>query len=96
MANAAEAREIAELAATSDRVVMEGFQYRYHPLTLRVEQIIASGELGNLQRVDVSVCVLLPKSSNSNVYDYSLAGGALMDAGSYVVHICLLYTSRCV
>ncbi len=84
-ANAAEASEIAELATTSDRVVMEGFQYRHHPLTLRVEQIIASGELGNLQRVDVNVCVLLPKGSNTNVYDYSLAGGATMDAGSYAV-----------
>jgi predicted dehydrogenase len=85
MANAAEAREIAELAATSDRVVMEAIQYRYHPLTLRVEQILASGELGNLQRVDVALCVLLPKRSNTNVYDYSLAGGALMDAGVYAV-----------
>ncbi|MFZ1179625.1 MAG: Gfo/Idh/MocA family oxidoreductase, partial [Mycobacterium sp.] len=45
-ANASEAREIAELAANSDRVVMEAFHYRYHPLTLRVEEIIASGELG--------------------------------------------------
>jgi predicted dehydrogenase len=84
-ANAAEAREITELAAASDRVVMEAIQYRYHPLTLRVEQIIASGELGNLQRVDVALCVLLPKRSNANVYDYSLAGGALMDAGIYAV-----------
>ena len=48
-ANAAEAREIAELAAKSDRVVMEAFHYRYHPLALRVEQIIASGELGKLR-----------------------------------------------
>jgi len=85
MANAAEAREIAELAATSDRVVMEAIQYRYHPLTLRVEQIIASGELGKLERVEVNLCVLLPKRSNANVYDYSLAGGALMDAGVYAV-----------
>ncbi len=85
MANAAEAREIADLAATSDRVVMEAIQYRYHPLTLRVEQIIASGELGKLERVDVALCVLLPKRSNANVYDYSLAGGALMDAGVYAV-----------
>ncbi|MCV7348970.1 Gfo/Idh/MocA family oxidoreductase [Mycobacterium parmense] len=84
-ANAAEAREIAEVAATSDRVVMEALQYRYHPLTLRVEQIIASGELGKLERVEVSVCVLLPKRSNANVYDFSLAGGALMDAGVYTV-----------
>ncbi len=85
MANAAEAREIAELAAASDRVVMEAIQYRYHPLTLRVEQIIASGELGKLERVDVALCVLLPKRSNANVYDYSLGGGALMDAGVYAV-----------
>ena len=84
-ANAAEAREIEELAAKSDRVVMEAIQYRYHPLTLRVQQIIASGELGKLEWVDVALCVLLPKRSNANVYDYSLAGGALMDAGSYAV-----------
>ena len=83
-ANAAEAREIAELAAKSDRVVMEAIQYRYHPLTLRVEEIIASGELGKLERVDVALCVLLPKFSG-NCYNYSLAGGAMMDAGSYVV-----------
>ncbi|MGV7875674.1 Gfo/Idh/MocA family protein, partial [Mycobacterium kansasii] len=30
-ANAAEAREIAELAAKSDRAVMEAFHYPYHP-----------------------------------------------------------------
>jgi predicted dehydrogenase len=85
-ANAAEAREIAELAAKSDRVVMEAIQFRYHPLTLRVEQIIASGELGKLERVDVVLCVLLPKFSG-NCYKYSFAGGATMDAGSYVVNM---------
>jgi predicted dehydrogenase len=55
-ANAAEAREIAELAAKSGRVVMEAFHYRYHPLALRVEQIIASGELGTLERVEAALC----------------------------------------
>jgi predicted dehydrogenase len=86
MANAAEAREIAELAATSDRVVMEAIQFRYHPLTSRVEQVIASGELGKLELVDVTLCVLLPKRSG-NCYKYSFAGGAAMDAGSYVVNM---------
>ncbi len=84
-ANAVEAREVADLAAKSDRVVMEALQYRYHPLTARVEQIIDSGELGNLQRVEIAICVLLPKRSNANAYDYSLAGGALMNTGVYVV-----------
>ena len=85
-ANAAEAREIAELAAGSDRVVMEAFHYRYHPFALRAEEIIASGELGVLQRVDVTFCFPLPKFSDIR-YDYSLAGGATMDAGCYAVHM---------
>ncbi|WP_163804374.1 Gfo/Idh/MocA family protein [Mycolicibacterium anyangense] len=85
-ANSAEAREIAELAAASDRVVMEAVQGRYHPLTLRVEEIIDSGELGKLEFVDVALCVMLPKFSG-NCYNYDLAGGAMMDAGSYVVNM---------
>ncbi|MGA8125320.1 MAG: Gfo/Idh/MocA family oxidoreductase [Mycobacterium sp.] len=83
-ANAAEAREIADLAAKSDRVVMEAFHYRYHPFALRVEEIIASGELGKLERVEAAVCFPLPKFSD-NRYNYSLAGGATMDVGCYAV-----------
>ena len=85
-ANAAEAREIADLAAQSDRVVMEAFHYRYHPLALRVEEIIASGELGKLERVEAALCFPLPKFSDIR-YNYSLAGGATMDAGCYAVHM---------
>jgi predicted dehydrogenase len=85
-ANAAEAREIAELAANSDRVVMEAFHYRYHPLTLRVEEIIASGELGTLKRVEAALCFPLPKFSDIR-YNYSLAGGATIDAECYAVHM---------
>jgi predicted dehydrogenase len=85
-ANAAEAREIAELAANSGRVVMEAFHYRYHPLSLRVEEIITSGELGKLNRVEAALCFPLPKFSDIR-YNYSLAGGATMDAGCYAVHM---------
>jgi predicted dehydrogenase len=85
-ANAAEAREIAEIAAKSGRVVMEAFHYRYHPLALRIEQIIASGELGKLERVEATLCYPLPQFSNIR-YNFSLAGGAMMDAGCYTVHM---------
>jgi len=85
-ANAAEAQEIADLDAQSDKVVMEAIQFRHHPLTRRVEQIIASGEIGTLRRVDVNLCVLLP-TFKANCYNYAMAGGAMMDAGSYVTNM---------
>ncbi|OBJ89554.1 oxidoreductase [Mycobacterium asiaticum] len=85
-ANAAEARQIAATAAESGKVVMEAFHYRYHPLTLRIEEIIASGELGTLRRVEAAMCFPLPKFSDIR-YNYSLAGGATMDAGCYAVHM---------
>jgi predicted dehydrogenase len=85
-ANAVEAREIADVAAKSNRVVMEAFHYRYHPLALRTEQILASGALGKLQRIEASLCFPLPKFSDIR-YNYALAGGALMDAGCYAVHM---------
>lgn len=85
-ANGTEAREIADLAARSDRIVMEAIQFRHHPLTLRVQEIISSGELGTLELIDVALCVML-RPFTANCYNYSLAGGAMMDAGSYVANM---------
>lgn len=89
-ANEAEAADIAERAATSDRVVMEAFHYRYHPLALRVEEIVASGELGKLQHVETAMCFPLPKFSDIR-YNYALAGGATMDGGCYAIHMARIF-----
>jgi predicted dehydrogenase len=89
-ANAAEATDIAQRASTSDSVVMEAFHYRYHPLALRVEEIIASGELGKLQHVETAMCFPLPKFSDIR-YNYALAGGATMDGGCYAVHMARIF-----
>lgn len=85
-ANAEEAREVAAAAAVSGRVVMEAFHYRYHPMTARIEEIIASGELGELRQVHAALSFPLPRFSDIR-YQYELAGGALMDAGCYAVHM---------
>ena len=54
-ANADEARAVAEAASSSPGVVvMEAFHYQYHPLTKRLVEIVRSGELGNITRVDVA------------------------------------------
>jgi predicted dehydrogenase len=81
-ANAAEARTVAEAAKAAGLVVMEAFHYRYHPLAERMRSIAHSGELGTIRSVSASLCFPLPKFSDIR-YDYSLAGGAMMDAGVY-------------
>src|SRR4029434_10557169 len=58
---------------------------RYHPLARRMDQVMRSGQLGDVQRVETSMCFPLPKFSDIR-YNFGLAGGALMDAGCYAVH----------
>jgi predicted dehydrogenase len=85
-ANAEEARTVAAAADRSGRVVMEAFHYRYHPLALRMHEVVSSGVLGPLRHVEASVCFPLPRFGDIR-YSFALAGGALMDAGCYSVHM---------
>ena len=84
-ANAEEARAVAAVARQSDRVVMEAFHYRYHPMTARVLEIIGSGELGEIRRIETWMCIplLLPRDIR---WQLDLAGGTLMDVGCYALH----------
>lgn len=85
-ANADEARTVAAAAAASPGlVVMEAFHYRFHPLVDRLLEIIASGEIGAVQRIETRMCIPLPMRGDIR-YQLDLAGGALMDVGCYAIH----------
>ena len=84
--NAQEAEEMARTARETGLVLSEAFAYRYHPLTARVKEIIASGELGKIRHIDAQFCFLLPAPNNIR-FKYELAGGALMDCGCYPVSL---------
>src|ERR1044072_2469843 len=62
--NAQEAEEVAAVARETGLVVSEAFAYRYHPLTAKVKEIIASGEIGTVQHIDARFCFLLPSPKN--------------------------------
>jgi predicted dehydrogenase len=85
-ANAEEAAAMTAAARDADRVLMEAFHYRYHPLAARIAEIVASGELGELKHVYASMCFPLPLFGNIR-YNFALAGGAMMDAGCYAVNM---------
>lgn len=84
-ANASEAEAVAVVAANSDRVVMQAFHYRYHALTARMLEIIGSGELGEIKRIEARFCIPLPIKDIR--WDLGLAGGSLMDTGGYAIHL---------
>jgi len=85
-ANAEEARHVAALARETGLVCMEAFHWRYHPLARRMLEILASGELGELERVEARLCAPILNGKDIR-YDLRLAGGALMDMGCYVLHM---------
>jgi predicted dehydrogenase len=85
-ANAEEAESVAAVARRTGLVAMEAFHYRYHSLTRRMLDIIGSGELGEVRRIETAFCIPLLALNNIR-WDFSLAGGALMDVGCYAVHI---------
>ena len=84
--NAQEAEEMARAAREAGLILSEAFAYRYHPLTARVKEIIAGGELGAIRHIEAQFCFLLPAPNNIR-FKYELAGGALMDCGCYPVSL---------
>jgi len=85
--NAKEAEDMAKTAQETGLVLSEAFAYRYHPLTARVKEILARGELGTIRHIEAQFCFLLPFPRNNIRFNYELAGGALMDCGCYPVSL---------
>jgi predicted dehydrogenase len=84
-ANEAEAIAVAEAAkAARGLVCMEAFHWRYHPLAARMRAIVASGELGQVRRIETSMCIPLPLPGDIR-YRRDLGGGATMDTGCYAI-----------
>lgn len=84
--NAAEAHEIAQVAAGSECVSMEAFHNLYHPLAVRMREIVASGEIGSVQQVRGVFNTIMRRREDIR-FEYALAGGATMDLGCYLVSL---------
>jgi predicted dehydrogenase len=82
--NASEAVEMARAAKETGKVLYEAFAYRTHPLTAHLKQVMSSGEIGRIQRIEARFGFLNLNLANIR-YQYDLAGGAQMDAGCYPI-----------
>jgi len=83
--NAEEAALVRDAARERGVVYMEAFHYAYHPVMRRLQELLAKGELGDLQHVE-STMVMPPPPDEDPRWSLPLAGGAVMDVGCYAIH----------
>jgi D-xylose 1-dehydrogenase (NADP+, D-xylono-1,5-lactone-forming) len=84
--NAAEAQQLADVAAETGKVSLEAFAYRFAPQHLAVIEAVKSGELGEIKTYRGAFGFPL---SNQGDFRWiaSMGGGALYDVGCYPVNL---------
>jgi predicted dehydrogenase len=85
-ASASEARAMFEAAKCNGVRLVEGYPYRAQPQTLKLRELLDQGAVGRVQLIQASFGFTLKDGPNIRL-DPSLAGGALMDIGSYPVSL---------
>ncbi|HUI62897.1 MAG TPA: Gfo/Idh/MocA family oxidoreductase [Steroidobacteraceae bacterium] len=84
--SAIEARSMFQAASRNGVRLMEGYPYRAQPQTIRLLELVSAGAIGRLQLIQSSFGFTLAAGPNIRL-DSGLAGGALMDAGTYPVSL---------
>jgi predicted dehydrogenase len=82
--NAMEAALVCDVARTASGRIVEGFHYLHHPVNQRLRQLVTSGSLGEIKRVDIQLSIPSPPDSDPR-WSLELSGGATMDLGCYVL-----------
>ncbi len=82
---AAECEEMTAAATAHGVVLLEAFMYRCHPQTLKVQELLASGAIGDVCTVRSCFCYGLGPAYNVRA-DLSLRGGGLYDVGCYCIN----------
>jgi len=85
-ATATEARTMFEAARKHGVCLVEAYPYRAQQQTLKLRELLEAGAVGRVQMIQASFGFTI--SNNPNIrLNPALAGGALMDAGSYPVSL---------
>jgi len=89
--NLDEAQRMFAAAEAADRLLMEAFMYRCHPLITAVRDAVRSGEIGRLQIIRTSFCYRTRTIEGNVRFVPELGGGALMDIGCYCIDFSRLF-----
>ena len=91
--SSSELKEITELAATKNLVVSEAMTIYHMPLYEKLKQVVQTGKLGTLKMVNVSFGSCKEYDVTNRFFSPDLAGGALLDIGTYALSFARLFLS---
>jgi predicted dehydrogenase len=80
-----EAQEVADAARRTETFCMEAMWARFNPHMVRVREVLARGELGEITTVIADHGQWFAKDRDSRLFAPELGGGALLDLGVYPV-----------
>jgi predicted dehydrogenase len=80
-----EAQDVADAARRMRSFCMEAMWARFTPHFVRVREVLASGELGEITTLIADHGQWFPRDRNSRLFAPELGGGALLDLGIYPV-----------
>ena len=90
-ASAGEARAMFEAARRNKVYLVEAYPYRAQPVTLKLRELLAAGAIGRVQMIQAYIGFSIGNPADIRM-DPALAGGALMDGGSYAVSLVRMIT----
>jgi predicted dehydrogenase len=88
---AAEAEHLVALAREKNLFLMEGMWMRCNPTIRRVQQLLATGALGEVRQVRADLGFVVDKPPTDRLLDPALGGGALLDMGVYPLTFATLF-----
>jgi predicted dehydrogenase len=85
--DAAQARDLVDLARGRGRFLMEAMWTRFLPHVVRLRELLAEGALGTVRTVVADHAQWFARDATHRLYAPELGGGALLDLGIYVVSL---------
>ncbi|MHC1684387.1 MAG: Gfo/Idh/MocA family protein [Clostridiaceae bacterium] len=83
--NGKQLEEIASIAKEKNLIVAEAMTIYHMPLYKKLREIIDNGKIGKIKMIQVSFGSLKEYDVNNRFFSQELAGGALLDIGTYAL-----------
>ncbi|WP_274628486.1 Gfo/Idh/MocA family protein [Arvimicrobium flavum] len=87
--SAADAARIAEMAKASGCFAMEALWTRFLPAVAAVRDMISTGTIGEIERIEAELAYRKQESADGRFFDPALGGGSALDLGVYPLSLAL-------